>query len=368
MLVRTVSIVAASAAVLFLVSRNVSSRAKVTANGQRAGIPLAVLGNSDSHSYQDSLWFTVDSPERGGPNRARTLQWTEVLARLRPEEIDQGAWGIHGYGGRLSRVAGWIGIGLRTPQKQDFAFNFATAGARCAFLDGPLGQTSHLVRTLKKGSTAWERGAVVVRIGINDLGTQELLDRVARDGLDDEARAAVASCAQGVEESVKRIRASHGTVRVVLVGIADNANWPPNFDRWQSRSEMERLGEFHNLFDDALRRIASQHERVSFFDDRAWFRAHWGGRDTDGELQYRPVCVGNLMVTYTQGDDLSHAVLTDGHAGTILNALWARSLVDLLVAEGVEPLTAIEPSEIDVMVTGLQADAGQRGVTCRGHG
>lgn len=364
-LVRAVSLVGAVAAALFLVSRIVSSTSRDTGQGPGGGVPLAVLGNSDSHSYQDSIWFAADSPERGGVHRARTLQWTEVLARLRPDEIDQGVWGVHGHGGRLARVASWVGIGLQTPRKQDFAYNFATSGARCGYLEGPLGQTAHLVRALEVRPDDWARGAVVIRIGINDLGTPDRLDRVAREGLDDEARAAVTNCVRVIEETVARIRASSGTVHIVLVGIADNANWPPNFAKWQSRDAMQHLAAFHDLYDDALRRIAREQEGISFFDDRAWFRRHWGGRDGDGALGYVPVCVGNLVVTYTQGDNLNDAVLTDGHAGTVLNALWARSLVEVLVAGGVAPLTPIAEGELDALVERLRGAVAQGEAVCR---
>lgn len=364
-LVRTVSIVGLAAAALFFVSRIVSTTSTATPQSQGSGVPLAVLGNSDSHSYQDSLWFAADSPERGGLNRARTLQWTEVLARLRSEEIDQGPWGVHGHPGRLARVAGWVGIGLRTPEKQDFAYNFATSGARCSHLGGSLGQTAHLVRTLEARPEAWERGAVVIRIGINDLGRRERLDRVASDGVDDEARAAVESCVRLVEESVQRIRTSHSTVRVVLVGVADNANWPPNFAEWRSRTAMEHLTAFHDLYDDALRNIARERPRVSFLDDRAWFRTLWGGRDANGEPAYSSVCVGGIEVTYTQGDELGNAILTDGHAGTVLNAMWARTLVDSLVAVGVAPLTPIGAEEVDALVEELRVAEPARDASCR---
>src|SRR3546814_8912268 len=56
-------------------------------------IPLAVLGDSDSHSYQDTISFPVSTPARGGQFRSITLQWTEVLARMRDKDLDLGQWG-----------------------------------------------------------------------------------------------------------------------------------------------------------------------------------------------------------------------------------------------------------------------------------
>ena len=65
---------------------------------------LAVLGNSDSHAFHDSVSFADGSPERGGPQRAVTFQWTEIIARLRGDAIDQGAWGARGVHPRLSLI------------------------------------------------------------------------------------------------------------------------------------------------------------------------------------------------------------------------------------------------------------------------
>lgn len=59
-------------------------------NSPRTTIALAVLGDSSSHSYQDSKSFPLGSTSRGGAFRARTFQWTEVLARLRGNELNPG--------------------------------------------------------------------------------------------------------------------------------------------------------------------------------------------------------------------------------------------------------------------------------------
>lgn len=45
-------------------------------NSPTSTVALAVLGDSDSHSYQDSLSFPPGSADRGGAYRARTFQWT----------------------------------------------------------------------------------------------------------------------------------------------------------------------------------------------------------------------------------------------------------------------------------------------------
>ena len=52
-----------------------------------AAVALAVIGDSDSHSYQDIYTFPSASPMRGGAFRQGSLQWTEVLDRLRHARV-----------------------------------------------------------------------------------------------------------------------------------------------------------------------------------------------------------------------------------------------------------------------------------------
>ena len=59
-------------------------------NVVQALIPLAVMGDSDSHSYQDRIWLPPGDDEPGGPYRAQTFQWTEVLAQLRGTQLGGG--------------------------------------------------------------------------------------------------------------------------------------------------------------------------------------------------------------------------------------------------------------------------------------
>ncbi len=317
-------------------------------------IPFAVLGNSDSHAYHDSVSFPPGSSERGGSNRPVTLQWTEILHRLRPTELDQGPWTTVGRSGRAARVAGWIGVHVRTPRKQDFAYNFAVSGARCEHLGGARGQTAALVHTMRAEPGRWARGVVVIRIGINDIGTTEVLADVAASGMTAEAQRLVSACGEAIDAAVRAIHAVDPRTQIVLVGIDDNANWPPNHAQFRTAAAMTALTALHDAFDGELQRIAAQDALVRFHDERAWFRALWGGRDSTGVPAYRTVPVGGLDVGMSQGDDLRHAVIADGHAGTITNALWARGLTTFLhdvCRVNVKPLSM---DEVHAFVRGLR--------------
>lgn len=322
-----------------------------------SAVPLAVLGNSDSHAYQDDLWFPKDGALRGGKQRATTLQWTEALAALRRDSLDQGPWGRRGVSPRLARVLALVGVNLRTPPKSDFAFNMATSGARCEQLVSPLGQVRNLKSVLRRDPAAWGQGAVLIRIGINDLGQREVLDEVAA-GRPDAAQALLANCVAHIATAVAEIRATSPSTAIILVGIADNSLWPPNLDRWRTETESTRIQAFLDRFDASLRQLAERTPRVAFLDDRAWFRATFGARDSDGVPQLRERCVGGVQVSYRQGDDLDAAILADGHAGTLLNLLWSATVVETLRGVGLTRVPAITPEETETLAASLAERSG----------
>ncbi|AOO82264.1 hypothetical protein [Bosea vaviloviae] len=119
------SLAAFGMSVLFLWGRDVPAD-----NSPPTTIALAVLGDSSSHSYQDNLSFPPGSADRGGAFRARTFQWTEVLARLRGNELNPGPWVRWGQPGRVAWLRGAIGLHAgRTPRKEDYLYNFASPTA-----------------------------------------------------------------------------------------------------------------------------------------------------------------------------------------------------------------------------------------------
>ena len=302
----------------------------------QAATPLAVLGDSDSHGYQDTLGLPPDSDTRGGAHRAHTLQWTEVLARLRGSHLDLGPRERTGMPGWQARFWRLLRDAPRAPRKLDHRHNFAVSGVGCSHLvDGPAPQVTALRGLIAAEPARWRGGIVVIRIGINDLGTREVLERVAQgDSADADAR--ILRCHQAISTTLSQLRAVQPALRIVLVGLFDNAHWAPRHDRWQDPGMLARLDAHAERFDAGLRRMAVEHEAL-FFSDRDWFRSLWGGRDAQGRPAYRIVEVGAWQVTNTQGDAPQHATVADGHAGTLWNALWADALIELLNRSGLNP-------------------------------
>ena len=323
-------------------------------------VPMAVLGDSDSHAYQDRITFPDGGAERGGRHRASTLQWTEILARLRADEIDPGSWGEWGLRGRWATSLGWLGVDRRSPRKEDHEFNYAWSGARCADLvEGTGRQAPRLAARVAVQPEAWRTGVVVVRIGINDLGTGEALGAFAREGDSDANRRRVDACLASIDLALRQLADVQPELRILLVGVLDNVDWPRRGGQYTDPVERQRIAAMLDRFDAGLRVIAAASPNRAFFDDRAFYRGLVGARAADGRPAYRAIPVRDgggavaWSVAFGEGDGLAHLYLADGHAGTVLNAHWAQALAATIKDEFGAPLTPISDVERDAFLIEL---------------
>lgn len=315
--------------------------------GASGKIRFAVLGDSDSQSYHDGLMLG-DPGLRGGAYRSTTYQWTEILARLRGDQIDFGEWGTWGTGKYRAYLSEMFGSPARTPAKQDYRYNFAVSGASCSQLMGrPQRQAVRLVDLMNAEPAAWRGGVVLIRIGINDVGAHDVLEELARDSKASRPAGLIDACLAAIGEAVALIRRQHADTNVVLVGVLSNADWSGEFDNWRSGREIANIDAGMALFDQGLRRLAAADSHVYFFDDRAWFRGLWGARDAEGRPSYKTVQLSSdWAVTNSSGDDPRNAVLSDNHAGVVWNTLWARDLVTSLNAAFGLHLKPIDQAEV----------------------
>jgi len=320
---------------------------------------MAVMGDSDSHGYQDTLW----TPERrGGAYAEHTLQWTEALGRLRGTAIDLGAVGVWGTRKTFARALEWVGVDSRVPRKLDHRYNFAFAGAKCNELTQGLFRQAPRLRALMDAEPeAWRGGVVVIRSGITSVGYADSLDQFAADPQGAAVQAKVQACTDSIKSAVRLIHQGHPQTRIVLVGILNNAHFPPYLAHWQSAREMANIDKGLDTFDARLKAMAAADPRIAFFDDRAWFAARWGSRDSQGRPAYAVLHVRPGMgVTFSQCDHPSCAVLMDGHAGAVWNVLWAQSLVELLRQSFALPVPRITDDEVGSLLDRAFAAAGRR--------
>ncbi|MGH6647295.1 SGNH/GDSL hydrolase family protein [Aquabacterium sp.] len=320
-------------------------------------VSFGVLGDSDSHAYHDDLNFAAQKRARGGALRQRTWQWTEILAHLRSGQLDPGPWGTWGTRWRrLSILRDALGLDGRFPVKQDYLYNQAYSGAVCEHLNAPQhDQTGRLLTAMHRVPERWKDGVVLIRIGTNDFGVQDSLEALSRDPEAPEPVALIDACVREIRTSVERLRRSHPTVRIVLVGIFNNAEWERFHALWRSPQALANIHQGLARFDRGLRAIAQGDPRIAFFDEQAWFAALWGSRMPSGDpAAYKTVRFGpHFEVVNTGGDEPWHATLADGHAGTVWNALWAQALVSQLNGQfGL----AVKPLQTDELINFVDPD------------
>lgn len=340
----------AVAALVVVVLLGMNARKSAGGNSGMADdprIPLAVLGDSDAHSYHDDILLS-DPRLRGGEFRATTFQWTEILGRLRVQEIDLGEWDAWGMSRTLATVLEQVGIAARAPRKRDYRYNFALSGAVCEdLLEGSERQVERLLHLMEAAPDRWERGVVVIRIGINSIGNKGDLDRYALNGLDAENRNRIEACTGTIKRSMAMIRERFSHTAIILVGMSDDTNLPDNFADWQDAASIRNIEHVLAWYEDSLEALCAADPRAAFTSDRLWFKSVWGARREDGGNEYREVSFGGTAaVANTVGDHPRNVTLADGHAGTISNALWATGLVELLDRQFGFAITPISRDEI----------------------
>jgi lysophospholipase L1-like esterase len=305
----------------------------IPANAAAANrIRLAVLGDSDSQSYQDDYSFPPGSTARGGAFHRSTLQWTEILVRLRSARVDMGPWGEWGQRRSFARVLDWLGLPSRSPIKQDYSYNVAVSGAVCDDLvSGVYRQAPRLADLMAQEPDPWRTGIVVIRMGGNDIGNHHMLELMAQDPNAPAVKDRSANCVNRIQEAIHLLRAVQPKLRFVIVSPMSDTDDPNNKALWNSAREQANLELGFSYLQNALRDMAARDSAFHFIDDVQWFRSRWGGRDASGKPDYKTVRIGDVLaVTNTTGDDPRNSTLNDDHAGLAFNALYAQFLVDEL--------------------------------------
>ena len=267
-------------------------------------IRLAVLGDSDSHGYRDNVLGT----RRGGAYHETTLQWTDVLARARGDYFDLGEEGVWGSRGVIARVRAAVGLEAKTPRKFDYRWNYAVSGARCTTLlhEWPW-QVRWLESALRHEPAAWANGLVVIRIGVNDVGLSSHMERYAEHGVTPGDRARIARCAEEIGAAARAIRKSHASVRIVVVGVADDSSWPVGIVPDRDAVQVAHIREALDLFDASVRNATEHVPGAVFMEDRSWYRSSWPDRDASGRAVLGARNLGGTVpITNTRGDEPHH--------------------------------------------------------------
>jgi hypothetical protein len=328
----------------------------ISANASDANqIRLGVLGDSGSHSYQDQYSFPPGTMWRGGAFRRSTLQWTEVLVRLRSARIDMGPWGEWGQRKPIAMALDWLGLSSRSPKKQDYLYNMAASGAVCDDLvSGVFRQAPRLADLMAQEPQAWQTGIVIIRMGINDIGNFPTLKLIANDPASSGVQERSKNCVNRIQETIRLLRAIQPKLRFVIVSPLCDTDDPNNKALWNSAREQANLALGFSYLSNSMRQMAAGDPSLHFIDDNLWFRSRWGGRDATGKPDYKTVRIGDaLKATNTVGDDPRNAILMDDHAGLAWNALYAQALVDELNSAWKLDLAPISEAELSQFISSL---------------
>ena len=318
-----------------------------SSNSVKTPIRIAIMGDSDSAAYQDRYSFPPGSTDRGDSYRPYTLQWTEVLTRLRSAQLDMGPWGLWGQRKPFAQLFDLLGMSSRSPKKEDSLYNFAASGAVCDdLITGPFRQAPRLAELIAQDPNGWADAITVIRMGGNDIGHHPMLQLVAKEPTAPAFLERVANCVRRTREAVDLLHEAQPTLRIVIVGPFNDTDDPYSREEWHSATEQANLRRAFSFFIDDLRKLTAGNSRLHFMDDRPWFIRRWGERDANGNPTYKTVRIeGVLDVTHTVGDEPTHSVMKDDHNGLVWNTFWAQALVEELNTAwqlGIPPITESE--------------------------
>lgn len=305
------------------------------------GRVIAVLGDSDSHSYRDS----ESNSKRGGEFHHVAFQWTEIWNSLRADEVNLGPVGVWGTRVKVARLRRMIGLESRPFKKNDFRYNYSASGARCSSLyDRYPFQATSLLDLMNLESGAFDDALVIIRIGINDFGQTEHLQAWSEDGMQGLGKVKVDYCIDQIQKAVSDILATSATVMIALVDVSHDYNSSSFSADLFSKGDVENFLSVLNHFEQGLKGIATD-SRVAYVDDVSSQRAHWGDRYR-GNFRRESFLGGINPIVNGNGDEPFHRTLMDGHASTINNGIWLQYAIHSLNGQLGVGLTSLLDAEI----------------------
>lgn len=306
-------------------------------------ISVAVLGDSDSHIYRDS----INNVRRGGAYHDLTFQWTEIWDRLRQDEVNQGPLGVWGTRYSMARIRSLFGLEARVWKKYDYRFNYAKSGAGYASLyESYPFQAQSFLSLLKKQTETGNSMLVFIRIGINDFGQLYHLQKWAKTELIEERPPTVVdSCLKEIRRVVSDIFKVSDKCLIALVGTSHDYNTIPEPHPSFSHIERKRALSVLNHFESALHSIAENSDRIAYIDGFTHFNRRWGNRFKN-TLTVEAEFTGSQPILNLVGDEPFNRTLADGHASTINNGLWLQYAIEKLNEQLGLGLTPILDDEI----------------------
>ncbi len=192
--------------------------------------------------------------------------------RLRAQYVDLGPWGDWGQRRPLAKLLDWVGLPSRSPRKQDYLYNMAASGAVCDDLvSGVFRQAPRLAELIRQEPSMWNRGVVLIRIGINDIGTFPMLDLMSGNPLAPEVIARSNNCKSRIQQAVQLLQSVQPALRFMVVSPFNDNNDPNNNASWNSAKTQVNLARGFALLVDDLRSMSAVDPRIRFLTTASGF-------------------------------------------------------------------------------------------------
>jgi len=314
-------------------------------------MPVAVLGDSDSHSYRDSY----DNKARGGKYHDYSYNWIELWSRLAKDEINPGQWGTWGSHYRIARLKNTLMLKSRSPKKLDYEYNYAVSGLRCRSLlnDWPY-QGKWLLNEIRSNNDYWDNGIVIIKIGYNDIGKTSDLKKWKNSGLNTESSALVSSCTDSIITMSDSILAMSPNVKISIAGVARTYNFMDEWDEKLDEEGIKNIEEVLSDFDSRLKQYATDQARVAYIDDHLWFNKIFGSQESK-DLKPRVKFSQGVELINASGDEPINMLLRDHHTGTLYNGLWINHLITEINRQLNLTLSAPDLGQVEE-IAGLTSD------------
>lgn len=253
-------------------------------------IHLGIMGDSASDEYRAD-------DDRGGAYASTTLSWDELLERHRG--INIGRWGT------------WGGT-----RRSGYEYNWALSGATAEDVVNT-GQARGLAQQVASG----EVNTVVLYVGVNDFSIWNGAYAKIYNGTlaDTTLEAYINSIVSSIATAIDTIRAA-GPVNMIVITLAEGG---ATFSQFPDPAKRQLVSNAIVSVNAGIRSVVNMRPGVALVD------LH--NAASDPMISSRVVLTnGNLMVAgqgisvTVNGDEPHHALLSDGHFGTVIGCLLAN--------------------------------------------
>jgi hypothetical protein len=244
--------------------------------------------------------------DRGGPYKATTLNWVELLAQFR--NVDFGPWGNRA-----------------PPRRSGYEYNWALSGATSYTLISA-GQHTGLAEQVEAGLV----DNVFMQIGANDFAEAGIYDEIYGGELAGaELQAELDRIYANITLALKTVRDA-GPDNLFWATTPDRGVGPVYVAKFPSAAGRQLVTSAINALNSRVAAYASS-QGIIVIDVAQFGAALFTQIDSQGRLNVG----GELIDFLTTGDEPHHVVLGDEtHAGTVVSGLMANFYIDAFNARG----------------------------------